>query len=336
MQEVYVARDLAFNRLVALKAPKNRSASVRFQRSAVVSARVVHPNIARTLDYFDEGHSGILIEELVAGKNLSDVLANEYQYFDPHLAAHIFHLLSRGVEAFHRVDVFHRDLKPGNVIVSCDPSFKTVKITDFGIAKLAEEEMVPAIEDGDNSITGSRTVVGALPYMAPEAIEKPKEAGLSADIWSLGALLYHLLFGQPPFGTGLSAVKRILMDDVSEGGEVIGRHKPEFKYLYSQLWALVENCLDKNPESRPSASELVARCSELCYSASDRQEGTVTDYRAGNGAWGNIMPSCGGSQGVFFHWASVYGGNPVNGQKVNFTAFPGYPKPRAFPVTLLK
>src|SRR5260221_22923 len=201
MQEVYKAVDLAFNRTVALKVPKNPSAKKRFARSAEMSARVTHPNVARTLDYMAIGDTFYLVEEFVEGVDLQARLNDEFQYFDPHLAAHMIHHLAKGVAACHHVDVFHRDLKPSNVMVSRDASFQLIKLTDFGIAKMAEAEIDEVMEDTtEESITGSQTVVGALPFMAPELISAPRVATKAADVWSLGAILFYLLFGEKPFG----------------------------------------------------------------------------------------------------------------------------------------
>src|SRR5205823_4035541 len=95
------------------------------------------------------------------------------------------------------------------IMVSNDAGISTVKVTDFGIAKMAETEIDDVMNAGDDdSITGSKTVVGALPYMAPELIKSSKSAVLSADVWAFGALLYHLLVGERPFGKALQPTPR--------------------------------------------------------------------------------------------------------------------------------
>jgi len=96
MQEVYHAKDLLLGRSVALKAPKYPSAKKRFQRSAIMSARVNHPNIAKTLDYFDTRARPYLIEELIDGKDLGKILADVFPFVDPYLAAMVFHHLATG------------------------------------------------------------------------------------------------------------------------------------------------------------------------------------------------------------------------------------------------
>jgi serine/threonine protein kinase len=182
MQFVYAAKDTVLNRVVALKTPKNTSALKRFNRSAIVSAKVNHPNIAKTLDYLEFNGTPYLVEEFIEGTDLQNSFLKYLKFLDPYLAARVFHHLAKGVAAAHHVNVIHRDLKPGNVMVSADPHFSVIKITDFGIAKMADEELTEAAEGGAESITASQTAIGALPYMAPEAIETPKEVGLQADI----------------------------------------------------------------------------------------------------------------------------------------------------------
>ena len=205
MQTVYEAKDRLLLRTVALKVPKNTSAKKRFKRSAVVSARVNHANVAKTLDYVEEGERSFLIEEFIDGMDLSRVLKEKMLRLDPLMAARVFHRLAKGLAASHHAGVIHRDLKPSNIMAVGSERLEEIKITDFGIAKMAEEELAEAIEGGNESITASQTGIGALPYMAPEMIELMRDAGKPADIWSLGALTFELLVGEKPFGAGLRA-----------------------------------------------------------------------------------------------------------------------------------
>jgi serine/threonine-protein kinase len=164
MQEVYRASDKLLRRSVALKAPKNASAKKRFQRSAVFSARINHPNVAKTLDYFEAPERAYLIEECVDGKDLGRVLVEFFAFLDPYLAAMVFHHLARGIAASHHSDVIHRDLKPNNVMIVGGEYFGGVKITDFGIAKMAQEEIDEAVEGGDaRSFESSRDRVRRYP-----------------------------------------------------------------------------------------------------------------------------------------------------------------------------
>ena len=186
MQEVYLATDKLLAREVALKTPKNRAADKRFHRSAVASAKVNHANVAKTLDYLREEGRQFLIEEFVEGIDLGLVMKQHSPFLDPLMTAKVFHRLAKGVAASHHAAVVHRDLKPSNIMAVGGIRVVDIKITDFGIAKMAEEELEEAVLGGEESITSSQTAIGALPYMAPEMIQNVKEADRPADIWSLG------------------------------------------------------------------------------------------------------------------------------------------------------
>lgn len=336
MQEVYRVRDLMFDRPVALKVPKSNSAARRFHRSAKMSARVTHPNVAKTLDYFEAENRFYLVEELVHGDDLRHRLANEFEVMDPYLAARIFHQLCKGVAASHRANVFHRDLKPSNIMVSNDPHVSEVKITDFGIAKMAEEEFNDVISHGgDASITGSKTVLGAVPYMAPEMFDNPKKASKPADVWALGAILYHLCVGSPPFGTGLTAIKRIVQGELPDRPPILSRGSCSPK-LSDELWGQMTACFQMDPTNRPSADKLVENCSRLCYATATRRLGTIRNYGGGSGDWGYISPNGEGDH-IFFHKNCFHGAEkPKAGHLVNFACYPGAPRERAFPVLLLR
>lgn len=331
MQEVYRARDKLLNRVVALKVPKNKSAEKRFERSAIVSARVNHASVAKTLDYLVENSQAYLIEEYVQGKDLGRVLKEDVSILDPMIVARIFHHLAKGVAASHHVGVIHRDLKPSNVMAVGGARLDGVKITDFGIAKLAEEELAEAVDGGEESLTASQTAIGALPYMAPEMIKSMKDAGMPADIWSLGAIIFELLSGEKPFGVGLKAVPAILEAKVP-GLPFKVTAKTQFKAAGEEVYSLLVDCLQLKPNDRPSADALVTRCEQLCYPVARRELGTVKRWP--NGSWGFINPEDG--KDVFFHLDSVYGAQKVSvGDRVIFSRFEGGGNDRAFPVLKL-
>lgn len=326
MQFVYVAHDQLTGRRVALKTPKNRSAQKRFRRSAIVAAKVNHPNVAKTLDYVRVGEDRYLIEELVEGEDLKAALLQNTTYLDPYLAAKVFHHLAKGVAAAHHAGVVHRDLKPTNIMVVGGYSLSELKVTDFGIAKMAGEELREAIEGGEPSMTTSQTAVGALPYMAPEAIEDPASVGAPADIWSVGAMMYHLLCGTYPFGQGLRAVPQIINAQVADIPAFITA-KAQFSPLAAELIDIALSCLKKNPVERPTADQLVARCSNLCYTSAPRDVGIVNRFL--HDAFGFIGTTTGD---VFFHKDCVYGDLPSVGDTVLYASYDGGDAPRALPV----
>ena len=333
MQQVYRSVDQALNRVVALKVPKNESAQKRFQRSAEMSAKVTHANVAKTFDYVEHEAHQFLIEEFVEGEDLKSRLTSHFYYLDPHLAAHVFHHLVKGVAAVHKVEVIHRDLKPSNIMVSCDPGISQIKITDFGIAKMTEAEFELGIQDG-GSVFNSATVVGALPYMAPEVIKNKKTVGLSADIWSSGAILYQLLTGELPFGDGLAAVEKILKGNPPPQPAHLMSNN-QFSQLVGRLWETILECMNHDPAARPTAAELVAQCGELCYSAAPRCLGTIKKFKPSTGAWGFIHCDDGFEE-AFFHISSFWQGTPTAGARVCLSHYPGAPQRRAHPVLLLR
>lgn len=331
MQYVYAAKDMLSSRVVALKTPKNKSATKRFRRSAVVAAKVNHPNVAKTLDYVREGDSRYLIEEFIVGADLSKALLRRAKFLDPYLVAKVLHHMAKGLAAAHHAGVIHRDLKPTNVMVVGGYSLGEIKITDFGIAKMAQEELAEAAEGGDHTLTTSQTAVGALPYMAPEAIETPKDVTQAADVWSLGAMVFHMLTGEQPFGAGLKAVQKILAaDQPSVPGFVLS--SPQFAPLARELLDIAFDCLRKAPLDRPTADDLVRRCGFLCYTVSSRAEGVVR--RIDYGSYGFISSQ---QRDVFFHMESVFGPSPklAEGDPVIFSAYAGGGSPRAYPVLKL-
>lgn len=327
MQEVYTAHDRVLDRIVAVKAPKNSAAERRFKRSATLSAKVSHPNAAKTLDYIEGAARPYLIEELIEGQDLYRV-RERLPTMDPYLVAHILHHVTRGVSASHHVNVVHRDLKPSNIMVAPGLAFDVIKVTDFGIAKMAEEELAVAAEGGEESITGSQTMMGALPYMSPEMIRTPRSTGTPADIWAIGAICYELVTGTKPFGTGLLAVPKILQGAFDPLPRSL--RKAQFDGLLTEVFDLIQRCMVVDPDARITADDLVQECGRLCYPPSGRREGVVTGMPYGS--WGFIDAGAGS---VFFHVDSVYGTRVAVGDSVCFADFPGDPQPRAHPVVKL-
>src|SRR5690606_116545 len=208
----------------------------------------------------------------------------------------------------------------------------TIKITDFGIAKMMEAELEHAMKDTD-SMFGSDTIVGALPYMAPEVIRNAKDLSPAADIWSIGAVLFELLTGTRPFGEGLSAVSRIAKAELPSKPTRL--FAPDFNPLAGELWSIITKCFTPDPGLRPTAQQLVEACGRLCYSRAPRCVGRVRNYRAHQGDYGFI--SCDGNEDdAFFHGTTVWGDRPEAGARVAFSRFAGMPLARAFPVLPLR
>ncbi|MEE4624658.1 serine/threonine-protein kinase [Pseudomonas alliivorans] len=346
MQEVYVARDLALNRIVALKTPKAGVVDRRFRRGAEMGARVVHPNVAATFDYFEDEDVTFLVEEFVPGRDLAKLLEDEFYYLDPGLTAHILHHMAKALNEAHRVGICHRDLKPSNIMTSGDPGVTTLKLTDFGIAKLAESEIeaeMTLFDEDESTLTSSNTLLGAVPYMAPECWVNWKAAGQPMDIWAFGCIAYQLLSGAPPFGMGRAAifnVGRLSFTGISIVKPIWFNTHKVTETLENGLWSIIESCLTFDPVARPNASQIVEAFNMLCYASIDRNVGVVSDFKinyaaGGTGNFGFINDITGNS--TFFHSTVFFGSqSPTRGQRVSFSMYPGVPNARCSPVLLLK
>ena len=222
-----------------------------------------------------------------------------------------------------------------------------IKLTDFGIAKLAEGEIATEMErfTRDNAtLTSSNTLLGAVPYMAPECWANWTDAGQPMDIWALGCIGYQLITGQPPFGTGQLAIRNVVMAEV-HGVQLqkpawFNKH-PSTRQLEQELWEIILSCIQVDPTARPSASDVVAACDNLCYAAAPRKIGTINRFGVGYASGGrsnagNITDGA-TNQSLFFHGSDYFGSMPpASGQRVNFSVYPGVPSARCSPVLLLQ
>jgi WD40 repeat protein len=190
MGVVYKARQNGLNRLVALKMIRGgalaRPEDVnRFRAEAEAVARLQHPNIVQIFEIGERAGLPYFALEYVDGGCLDRKIAGRPQ--PPRYAAALVQALARAVHAAHQQGVVHRDLKPANVLLT---SRGTPKITDFGLAKLEE----------DRGQTRTGAIMGTPSYMAPEqASGNPRAVGPAVDVYALGAILYELLTGRPPF-----------------------------------------------------------------------------------------------------------------------------------------
>jgi serine/threonine-protein kinase len=188
---VYRARQRGLNRLVALKmisAGTHASATEqgRFRAEAEAAAALQHPNLVQIYEIGEHEGRAYISLELVTGGSLSQKIASTPQ--PPRYAAEVVRTLALAMNHAHQHKIVHRDLKPANVLLTEDG---TPKIADFGLAKSLENDSVH---------TQTGTILGTPSYMAPEQAEgKTHEIGPPADIYALGAILYDMLTGRPPF-----------------------------------------------------------------------------------------------------------------------------------------
>lgn len=347
MQDVYVCFDMALDRQVVLKTPKQGIQDRRFKRGAEMGARINHPNVAATFDYFEDDSSTFMIEEYIEGQDLGKLLSSVFFFMDPSLAAHVIHHIARALHEAHRADICHRDLKPSNIMASSNAGLDVIKLTDFGIAKLAENEIATEMENfnkDSSTLTSSNTLLGAVPYMAPECWSNWTDAGQPMDVWALGCIGYQLLTGKLPFGSGRDAIAKVVRAEqlgVKLDKPTWFDKHPNTKQLEQELWSIIEACIQVDPVSRPTAEEVIEKCDNLCYSSITRQIGTVEKfplkYPNGGTAYGGFVVDNLTHQSGYFHGTDFYGDvQPTSGQHINFSAYPGTPNPRCSPVLLVR
>jgi tetratricopeptide (TPR) repeat protein len=210
MGVVYKAVQAGLHRVVALKMIlAGGHAGVdqvqRFRREAEAVARLQHPNIVQIHEIGEHGGLPFFSLEFVAGGSLGRKLNGTPQ--QPRQAAQWVAVLARAVHAAHQQGVVHRDLKPGNVLLTTEG---TLKITDFGLAKQLESD------PGQGAQTRTGEVMGTPSYMASEqAAGNSKLIGPATDIYALGAILYEMLTGRPPFraATAMDTIMQVLHED---------------------------------------------------------------------------------------------------------------------------
>lgn len=334
MQNVRRALDRKLDREVALKTPLSTSAAKRFESSAQLSARIRHPNIAGALDYFVDNNTAYFAEELIEGIDLQKCFDNHFNRLCADTVAKLLHNLAKGVAASHQVGVIHRDLKPSNIMVSRDLSFTMVKITDFGIAKLAELQIEADLKNQHENSATSSTLIGALPFMSPEAVAKATgkvQPGPKMDVWALGAIAYYMLTGKHPFGPDITAVVGILSGNPPKEPEkqIMGgaTHK-----VANDLWATILQCMKSNPDERPTAFELVERCKAMRYLDEPRVTAVITGKDPRTPVWFGMSDR---GTVALPHAEFIYGTPAIN-RRVSCFAFDGSPNPRGVAVVQLK
>lgn len=201
MGTVYRARRTRIGDEVAVKVlhqsyVRDDAAMARFRREAQAAAMLNHPNVVTIHDYGEASADeapAFIVMELVKGLSLRDVLESEGRLL-PHRAVSLMRSICAGVGAAHRNNIVHRDIKPDNIIVlppDSEGEAESVKVLDFGIAKLRDSSP-------DHSITRTGIVIGTPYYMSPEQC-RALQLDSRSDVYSLGAMLYEMLAGMPPF-----------------------------------------------------------------------------------------------------------------------------------------
>jgi serine/threonine-protein kinase len=259
MGVVYKAVEVPLDRVVALKivlagAHATPEQMARFQVEARAVARLKHENVVLIYEAHQHDEVPYFTMELLEGGSLLERL--KQHTFTAHQAAELMQALAGAMEAAHQKGIVHRDLKPGNVLLD---AHGTPKVADFGLAKLLDANLVA---------TESDVAMGTAAYMAPEqAAGGSKDVGPAADVYSLGAILYELLCGRPPFqGNRIELLDQVRTQEPPPPA----RWQPG---IDRTLEAICLKCLEKRPGQRYPSAGVLAKDLE------DWREGRPTRVR---------------------------------------------------------
>ena len=241
MAEVFLAKDALLDRPVAIKVlfpefSTDPSFVARFRREAQSVANLSHPNIVSVYDWGEEARTYFIVMEYVEGRSLAQIL-NDERVLHPDRAADITADTAAALGFAHRNGVVHRDVKPGNILIS--PT-GTVKVADFGIARAASTS---------ENLTQTGTVMGTATYFSPEQA-RGDDVDPRSDVYSLGVVLYEMLTGSPPFsGDNPVSVAYKHVQETPDLPRVRNRDIPQ------ALEAITLKAMAKNPANRYASAE---------------------------------------------------------------------------------
>ncbi|MBX3188897.1 MAG: protein kinase [Labilithrix sp.] len=271
MGAVYAAREQRLARRVALKVlltgVNDPAALARFEREALSSAALQSDHCARV---FSVGRlaSGApyIVMELLEGEDLAELLARRGPLPSDEVVSFVMQICDALIEA-HAIGIVHRDLKPANVFLARRPTgATTVKVLDFGISKGATVSPSP--------LTGTATMVGTPMYMSPEQLRRASAVDGRTDIWSLGAMMYELLTGAPPF-QAVGLLDLVVLIDSAAPAPIARPDVP------AALAAIVFRCLEKDPERRfASARDLITALAESASAPAAPRENEAKEILA--------------------------------------------------------
>jgi serine/threonine protein kinase len=241
MGTVYLASDTMLERNVAIKVlnpilTKDSQFTDRFRHEAKVQASLIHPNIVTLYNYFREGDNYCMVMEYVEGVTVKQLISNTGP-LPEQKAVWVLNQILEAVGYAHKKGIIHRDIKPSNILLTND---NTVKILDFGIAKILQ----------DKGLTKTGTKMGTIYYMSPEQIKAVKDIDNRTDIYSIGVTLYEMLSGRIPFNVDTDSDFEIMNEIVT--GEIKDPRKfyPHISdWLVDILFASVEKDRSKRIQS---------------------------------------------------------------------------------------
>src|ERR671917_1506429 len=301
MAVVYRAEDTILGRTVALKTLHRRYAEVpsfrqRFRQEARAMACLDHENIVKVYDISQGGEVPFIVVECVAGRDVGDLLANRRggrlnEQFAKRMAEQLLLALSYA----HRRGIIHRDIKPSNILLTQEG---TVKVADFGIARILEEEDAAGVPG---------EIVGSARYMSPEQL-RGEDATPRSDVYSVGVLLYHCLTGGPPFSGDVRSLARQHLREVPAPPRKANRE------ISAHMEAVILRGLAKDPDDRyPSAAAMLE---DIKIEGSPGAEKTAEVPRSGGSRKGLVLASTLAS-------LVLLGGGALASGLVSLPAYPG-------------
>ena len=257
MGTVYEALHLRFNERRALKVMSPEVASdpefvKRFEREAVLTRRLQHPNAVH-VDDIEEAEDGrpYIVMEFVEGQSLRRLIQQSGPLPVPRVCS-IIKQAAAALGAAHQLGMVHRDIKPDNIVLLAAAAGEQAKVLDFGIAKLKESRA------GDVNLTATGAIIGTPQYMSPEQAmgKRGEELDGRSDLYSLGVVMYQMLTGQLPFAADTTLA--LLQAHAFEVPRAIAEVRPDLG-LPDAISRVVMRCLAKKPEDRPAdAQALIA------------------------------------------------------------------------------
>ena len=267
MGDVYEGHDAVLRRGVAVKIlaaslVDNASAFSRFQREALASARLAHPNVVTTLDFGVHDGAPFIAMELATGTSLDRLLGTS-ERFEIRRAARLALDVARGLEAAHRQAIVHRDIKPGNIMVSERDGVEIARVMDFGVAQSSI---------GGPRLTLAGGAVGTPGYIAPEQLSGGTVTP-AADVYALGITLYEMLAGRLPWS--VSEPVALLAAALQEPPERLDALRPDAP---AALRDLVWSMIAKEPVSRPALPDVARVLDHIIHG--DRSDATTGEVPA--------------------------------------------------------
>jgi serine/threonine-protein kinase len=265
MATVYKALHVGFDEVCALKVINQELASdlsfvKRFGQEAALTRKLQHPNAVRVedIDQADDGRP-FMVMEFIEGESLKDVIQHQAPLPVPR-ACRIAKQVAAALDAAHRLGMIHRDIKPGNILLTrpaAGAGEELAKVLDFGIAKMKEAHLAA----GAATLTRTGTSIGTPAYMSPEQAMGKTGEGLDgrADLYSLGVVMYEMLTGELPIQA--ESEVQMLIGQISTAPEPIRARRPE---LPDGIGAVVMRCLEKDPARRPASGAALIAQIENC------------------------------------------------------------------------